>query len=110
MIKFPVFYRGKNYTGHQPKIEKSALLSKFAYHRFVDEINTLPNSSLIIPLGKKVDVIVDELREKGKVNQVCLKGYPHPSGANGHRIKEFNKNKHSLIDKIDDWKRYRTEN
>lgn len=109
VIKFPVFYKGKNHTGHQPKIENSALLSKYACNEFADEINSLPESSLLIPLGKRVDNIIDELKQKGKINQVYLKRFPHPSGANGHRIKEFNKTKGYLIDSIDYWKRYCSE-
>lgn len=104
LIKFPVFYKGKNYTGHQPKINSSSLLSRYAYHKFVDEMNSLPKSSLLIPLGKGVDTVINELKQKGSISQICLKDFPHPSGANGHRIMEFNKHKNHLIDKINYWK------
>ncbi|MBY7141953.1 hypothetical protein KFZ56_02390 [Virgibacillus sp. NKC19-3] len=110
LIKFPVFHKNKNYTAHQPKIDNSPLLSKYAYHEFVEEMNSLPNSSLLIPLGKGVDNIINELKQKGRINQVCLTRFPHPSGANGHRVSEFNKYKNYLIDNIDYWARYRKEN
>ncbi|GGP16649.1 hypothetical protein [Oceanobacillus neutriphilus] len=109
MIKYPVFYKGKNYTGHQPKIKNSPLLSKYAYDGFADEINSLPPSSLLIPLGKTVDAIIDELKQEGRINQVCLKDFPHPSGANGHRMKEFNKQKNTLTEMVDSWKQNRSE-
>ncbi|MCT1904871.1 hypothetical protein [Oceanobacillus sojae] len=109
MIKYPVFYKDKNYTGHQPKMNNSPLLSKYAYDRFSDEINSLPPSSLLIPLGKTVDSIIEELKLEGRINQVCLKGFPHPSGANGHRMKEFNKQKEYLSEMIDYWKQNKSE-
>lgn len=110
MIKYPVFYKGKNYTGHQPKIENSPLLSNYAYHQFADEINTLSKSSLLIPLGKRVDAVINDLKQQDRIQQVSLKGFPHPSGANGHRIREFNKHQSDLVDKIDKWKRSGSEN
>ena len=104
LIKFPVFYKDKNYTGHQPKIESSPLLSSYAYNDFLDEISSLPQSSLLIPLGKRVESIINELKQQGKITQDFLQGFPHPSGANGHRVKEFSKHKSCLIDRIAYWR------
>ncbi|KAB8136225.1 hypothetical protein F9U64_10440 [Gracilibacillus oryzae] len=105
MIKYPVFYKGKNYTGHQPKLANSDLLSSYSYHLFAKEIRTLPSSSLIIPLGKRVEAVIAELKQQGKITQVCLQGFPHPSGANGHRITQFNKNKNSLLETVANWEK-----
>ncbi|MFC4403841.1 hypothetical protein [Gracilibacillus xinjiangensis] len=103
LVKYPVFYKGKNYTGHQPKIANSDLLSRYSYHSFAEEIHSLPSTSLLIPLGKRVDAVINELKQKGKITQNCLKGFPHPSGANGHRIREFNIRKDQLISEVTHW-------
>jgi hypothetical protein len=45
---------------------------------------------LIIPLGKTVEDVLKSLVEADLVNpRHCLFGFPHPSGANGHRRKQF---------------------
>ncbi|NLS86868.1 hypothetical protein EYI23_02595 [Bacillus subtilis] len=36
------------------------------------------------------------IRQHRLQNLICLSGFPHPSGANGHRLKQFAKNKELL--------------
>ncbi|MFR0823044.1 MAG: hypothetical protein ACLU84_01815 [Clostridia bacterium] len=40
------------------------------------------------------------VNEKIISSKQCLFGFPHPSGANGHRKKQFDNNKIELEDKI----------
>ncbi|PLT30729.1 hypothetical protein [Peribacillus deserti] len=90
IIKYPVFSNGKNYTGHAPAIERSPLLKRYAYEVFPQEINQLENSYLLIPLGKGVSDCVRNLIDQECICPVpCLWDFPHPSGANGHRHKQF---------------------
>ncbi len=42
ILRHPVFYRDKNYTGHQPKIDRTPLLQHYAYEHFAAELNQLP--------------------------------------------------------------------
>ena len=96
VIKHPVFYKGKNYTGHTPKIVKSPLLSDYAFHVFRCELEQI-NGALIVPLGKSVSTVLMALIEQGHVDRNhCLFGLPHPSGVNGHRRRQFAEEKESL--------------
>lgn len=97
LIKYPTFYKGKNYTGHVPSIDKSKLLNHYAYTVFPRELERLENPLLIIPLGKAVEKVIRKLKDENKIKQhTCLYGFPHPSGANGHRKKQLLKNKDEL--------------
>lgn len=93
VIPFAVFVEGKNYTGHKPKMLKNELLKKYIEDYFYPQVEAL-NHALFIPLGKSVEEILDELINSGVLKEEqCLKGFPHPSGANGHRLIQFEKNK-----------------
>ena len=94
LIKYPTFYKNKNYTGHVPAINKSGLLNTFAYTEFPKELKMLEKPLLIVPLGKAVENVIRNLKNENKIKQhTCLYGFPHPSGANGHRQKQFDENK-----------------
>lgn len=75
---------------------------------------------LIIPLGKRGDPSLDfvkissftrvkkevlvYLAQEGLLNESqILKGFPHPSGANGHRFKQFESNQESMMHQIEGW-------
>jgi hypothetical protein len=46
------------------------------------------NKPLIIPLGKAVESVLEQFIKEGSISESqCLMGFPHPSGANGHRQK-----------------------
>lgn len=103
VIRYPVFYKDKNYTGHTPTIKQSTMLKHYAYEIFPEELKTLKNNTLIVPLGKVVDNIIQQV--SGELNQqhTYLYGFPHPSGANGHRGKQFLQNYSNLKEKISHW-------
>lgn len=106
VIKYPVFSQNKNYTGHKPKVKQSPLLTKYAYEDFVDELNQIKNSTLVIPLGKMVEEVLQHILKSGNLTRhEYLFGFPHPSGANGHRIKQFNKNKTLFSSIIHKWEK-----
>lgn len=100
LIPYPVFVKGRNYTGFNPSILESKLLSQYLNQYFVNEIKML-NDVLIIPLGKAVEKVLSELISLGTIKEEqCLLDFPHPSGANGHRKKQFDCNKEQMRDKI----------
>ncbi len=100
LIPYSVFLKGNNYTGHSPKLVKSKFLMNYVYENFKENISKLDNV-LIIPLGKAVEEVLEEL-VKNKVikEEQILKGFPHPSGANGHRLVQLEENKDSMINFI----------
>ncbi len=105
-IKYPVFNNGKNYTGSSPSALKSKMLWEQIEKYFIPEINNFKNK-LIIPLGKSVNEILLKLHSENKLNDnFILNGFPHPSGANGHRAKQFELNKESMKGIIEKWKNY----
>ena len=106
LIKYPVFYKEKNYTGHQPSLKGSKLLSHYVYSIFPDELQEVSPSSLIIPLGKKVEEILYELALAKKIKQPFLTGFPHPSGANGHRLKQFAAEKQAIKKQLSEWSHF----
>lgn len=96
VIPFAVFVEGKNYTGHKPKMLRSELLTKYIKEYFYPQVEAL-NHALFIPLGKSVEEVFNELIKCGVLRkEQCLKGFPHPSGANGHRLIQFEKNKEHM--------------
>lgn len=102
LIPYSVFVKGKNYTGHTPKLIKSEFLMKYVYENFIEDYRKL-DDVLIIPLGKAVEEVLDELVIKNIIKEEqILKGFPHPSGANGHRLVQLEENKESMINIIKD--------
>lgn len=96
LIPYPVFIKGKNYTGHTPKLIKSDFLMKYVYDNFIEELKELDNI-LIIPLGKAVEEVLDSLVKINILNKnQILSSFPHPSGANGHRLVQLRENKNDM--------------
>lgn len=101
LIPYPVFINKKNYTGTNPKIMENEILYSYVKKYFYKEINTLTNT-LIIPLGKSVEeVLIKMIKENLIKEEQCLLGFPHPSGANGHRKAQFSKNKNRMLEVIE---------
>lgn len=100
LIPYPVFVKGKNYTGHTPKLIKSEFLMKYVNENFIDEFSNLENV-FIIPLGRAVeDVLSDLINKKILKEEQVLKGFPHPSGANVNRLVQLEENKGEMINSI----------
>ena len=99
LIPYPVFVKKENYTGHTPKLIKNKFLMKYVYDNFINEFKRLenPENVLLIPLGKAVEEILLKLQEDKIIgeNQILL-GFPHPSGANVNRVKQFEENKNDM--------------
>ena len=75
-------------------------LLKICFQFCSKEIGIL-SDALIIPLGKSVEEILKILISENVITEEqCLLGFPHPSGANGHRRKQFALNKRQLQEKI----------
>ncbi len=100
MIPFAAFVKGKNYTGHSPQLLKSDFLMSYVEAHFYPQIEVM-QEALIIPLGRCVEEVIKGLIAKGKVDEnKCLLGFPHPSGANVNRKKQFEEEKQQLLIKV----------
>lgn len=95
-IRYPVFVGAKNYTGANPRPTNSAFLMRFAREVLAPELESVPEAA-IVPLGKSVEEVLVALAAERRVRPGrWLSGFPHPSGANGHRVRLFNENRASL--------------
>ncbi|MDC1049619.1 hypothetical protein OAQ73_02345 [Candidatus Pelagibacter sp.] len=95
LIKYPVFYKGDNYTG-SANILKNKILLDFIEKNFLKELKTL-KKAIIIPLGNTVSSTIEYLKDKYDLKLTCfLAGFPHPSGANARKNIQFKKNKKNM--------------
>ena len=95
LVKYPVFDKGKNYSG--ANILKKKILLDFIEKNFLEELKTL-KKSIIIPLGNTVSSTIEYLNNKYKLKLSCfLKGFPHPSGANARKNIQFKENKSRML-------------
>lgn len=92
--------KGKNYKWYTQKLIKSNFLMKYVNKSFIDDLSKLDNV-LIIHLGKAVEEVLDKLVDENIIKEdEILKGFQHPSGANGHRLVQLEENKLSMINII----------
>lgn len=102
-IRYPVFVRGENYTGHAPRPLRNSMLREMVFTVLAPELAAVPDA-LIVPLGKAVEECLSELIRSGLLSpERCLFGFPHPSGGNGHRKRLFAQNQEMLKTKIANW-------
>lgn len=95
-IRYPVFVGERNYTGSTPVIERSPLLMDYARRILAPELSQL-SSALFVPLGRAVESLLTVLESEQRIPAGhILQGFPHPSGANGHRVSQFTANRESL--------------
>ncbi len=95
LVKYPVFDKGKNYSGSN--ILKKKMLIEFIEKNFLKELKTL-KKTIIIPLGNTVSSTIEYLNNKYNLKLTCfLKGFPHPSGANARKNIQFKENRSSIM-------------
>nr|WP_261779880.1 hypothetical protein [Paenibacillus xylanexedens] len=93
LIRYPILVKQQNYTGHQPAITQNNFLYDAVLGSFLTEWSQL-DEPLVIPLGKSVEAVLRQLLEEKRIRETrILWGFPHPSGANGYRLKQFQQNK-----------------
>lgn len=103
IIPYPAFYKGRNYSGSQPDLLQSASLCSYIMAHMKQQAKLLPNVP-IIPLGRSVEDMMRLLVKQGIINEnKVLWGFPHPSGANGHRHQQFANNQADMIVIINRW-------
>lgn len=102
-LRYPVFINGRNYTGHTPKPLRMPALLHWIEHLLAEELQQVA-AAIIIPLGQSVSDIIGYLVETDHLDRHrCLMGFPHPSGANGHRVREFNERREQLTRSLKEW-------
>lgn len=88
-LRYPVFKSLKNYSG-TPSMVRNPLLRKQLEQYLFPELALFSSSTLLVPLGPKVEEALDFAAKQGFIDQdQVLGGLPHPSGANAERIAYF---------------------
>jgi hypothetical protein len=97
ILRYPVFYNQLNYSGSQPSLLKTPYLKQMIDELFLKELALLDDKIIIVPMGKAIQEALNDLQLAGFIkNQVILSDFPHPSGANGGRLRQFQANKSKL--------------
>lgn len=91
LLKFPVFFNGKDYNGN-PKAHKDSDLKRMLNDHFVKDMAALSRDAMLVPLGDTVLEVIVWLKHQGLIPQELMKfegrfvAPPHPSGANAESI------------------------
>ena len=94
LVKYPVFDKGKNYSG--VNILKKKILLDFIEDNFLKELEIF-QESIIVPLGNAVSSTIEYLNIKHQLKLKCfLKGFPHPSGLNARKNIQFKENREEM--------------
>ncbi len=102
-IRYPAFAELRNYSGHNPDILKSTVLTRFIDNVLGPELAQVPDA-VIVPCGEAVGGVLRYLAAKGIIDEGrCLFAFPHASGANGHRLKFFQERKSELATRLAAW-------
>jgi hypothetical protein len=102
-LRYPVFKAGQNYSGSGPKPTRSAALLAMVDQLLGPELDRVPNA-LIIPLGRATSECLQWLSRSGRLQpRRWLWGFPHPSGANGHRHRQFAAHRADLKRQVANW-------
>jgi hypothetical protein len=102
-VTFPVFVGEKNYTGSTPRLLGHSLLRAVVEKVFAGCVAMVPDA-LIVPLGRVATDAADHLVKRGSIDaRRVLRGFPHPSGSNGHRVREYVANRDSLTRAVEAW-------
>lgn len=103
MIRYPAFYNGRNYSGTQPDVINNEAIRSYALEHMRQQVTLFPQTP-IIPLGRKVEAIMSLLVMEGSIDEAnVLWGFPHPSGANGHRHQQFADKQSSMRQQVLRW-------
>ena len=103
VVRYPVFVGGANYTGHKPRLLVHPLLRDYAFGPFAGELRRT-GDALVVPLGRAVSEVLAALSDNGVLQaERCLLGFPHPSGANGHRLREYTATRDDMVRQVQAW-------
>ena len=98
VICHAVFVEGKNYSG-APPVGRHRVLAAAARQVLAANLVQTPDG-LVVPLGKAAALGVEL---SGVDVRRVLSGFPHPSGGNGHRTRQYAANRDSLSAAVRNW-------
>jgi len=103
-IDYPVFVHGRNYSGANPSLVGHPVLASLVRACLGPRVAMAPDA-LVVPLGKAAVAAVDFLARQDLLDRRrCLLGLPHPSGANGHRVRLYTERRAELAHALLAWR------
>lgn len=101
-LRYPVFKAGRNYSG-SPAPTRHPELRRMIESVLASELAAVARA-LVIPLGKAAQSATDHLISRDQLDPArVLRGFPHPSGANGHRKRQFDVSLPALRSQVAHW-------
>jgi hypothetical protein len=102
-ISYPLFVNAQNYGGGNPSLIRHPVLRSLVTASLGPRVAMGP-AALVVPLGKAAQdavtlLIADGLLDQGR----CLMGFPHPSGANGWRVRQYMARRKTLHEEVAHW-------
>lgn len=102
-IDSPVFVNDENYRGAHPRLTQHPTLTALIKACLGARIAMAP-TALVVPLGTAAEEAVEHLADHDLLDrQHCLLGFPHPSGANGWRVRQYTERRQRLTVSVDHW-------
>ncbi len=102
-IDYPVFVNGLNYGGGNPPLARHPALRSLVRSCLGARVAMVPRA-LVIPLGAAAEDAIAMLAADGLVDsRRCLTGFPHPSGANGWRVRHYTSRREALTERLAQW-------
>jgi hypothetical protein len=93
-----VFLDGRNYSG-APPVDRHPLLRAFA-RQVLDANLAMTPDALVIPLGQATR---RAMALTGVDPRRVLSDFPHPSGANGHRVRQYARAREAMRQTVAAW-------
>ena len=89
-VSVPTFKNRENYRGYGPPLLQVPKLRKWIGENLAAELVSMPHA-IIVPLGRVADEAIQFLHKEHNQELAyrSLNGFPHPSGANGHRKTDY---------------------
>jgi hypothetical protein len=102
-VRYPVLKHGTNYSGRDPELSRHPILRRYVLDLLATELAKIPEA-LIVPLGGAAQCATTLLVDERALDpRRCLSGFPHPSGANGNRMRQWAANKDHLRRAVATW-------
>lgn len=103
VLRYPVFKAGKTYSGQNPRTSGHPFLRAMLERLCAAELARVPDA-LIVPLGRAAEDGLWHLSELGLLRRErLLRGFPHPSAANGRRKAELARARADLQWQLESW-------
>ncbi|MGI8962727.1 MAG: hypothetical protein ACR2IV_23805 [Bryobacteraceae bacterium] len=104
-VSAPIFRKGSNYRGYGPQLLQVPRLKQWVLENLAKEFASV-HEAVIVPLGTVANEVIQFLHghEPPLIRpDRCFTGFPHPSGANGHRKPVFERGRERWREQLARW-------